>query len=144
MPPIFVISLARETERREAMRQELAGFDFQFFDAVDGRELDEAAYRHKRRIGGGTRGYLIRLRAAEAMLHYCWRIRAPIGWLHDEWWQSGLTYLAVDPAIARDAELLSLIGPQARVRRTATERLAALSYKLTDWLYRQAVRKKIT
>ncbi len=45
MPPIFVISLAREVERRNAMRQELAGFDFQFFDAVDGDGLDESAYR---------------------------------------------------------------------------------------------------
>ena len=47
MPPIFVISLERDIERRAAMRQELAGFDFHFFDAVDGDELDEASYRHR-------------------------------------------------------------------------------------------------
>ena len=46
-PPIFVISLAREAERRARMAQELAGFDFEFFDAVDGRTLDAAQYAHR-------------------------------------------------------------------------------------------------
>ena len=46
-PPIFVISLAREAERRARMAQELAGFDFEFFDAVDGRTLDGAQYAHR-------------------------------------------------------------------------------------------------
>lgn len=237
LPPIFVISLVRDTERREAMTKELAGIDFQFFDAVDGRELDLSKYRnrmrsdwwrvmrgremspgmigcflshyalwerlvetgtayavileddtrlddnftvivekimenaaatewdvvvlsmkrqypidrslaslhgnwqlvrHRRRIGGVTRGYLIRREAAEALLHYCWRIRAPIGWLHGEWWQSGLTYLAVDPAVVRDAELLSLIGPQSEVRRTMSEHIAAGAYRLADRLYLRA------
>ncbi|MCY4500067.1 MAG: glycosyltransferase family 25 protein, partial [Alphaproteobacteria bacterium] len=46
-PPIFVISLEREPERRARMRQELAGFDFEFFDAVDGKALDAADYAHR-------------------------------------------------------------------------------------------------
>lgn len=46
-PPIFVISLQRETERREAMRQELSGFDFEFFDAQDGDAIDWRHYRHR-------------------------------------------------------------------------------------------------
>ena len=38
MPPIFVISLAREKVRRETMQKELAGreHDFEFFEATDG------------------------------------------------------------------------------------------------------------
>lgn len=238
VPPIFVISLVRDTERREAMKKALAGLNFQFFDAVDGRELDEAKYRHRmqpdwwrvmrgrrmssgmigcflshyalwehlvetgtpyaivfeddtrlddgftaaleavmaanvdwdvvllsvkkryaidwvaaqlgagrslvrhrRRVGGGTRGYIIRLEAAQALLHYCWRIRAPMGWLHGEWWLSGLTYLAVEPAIVLETGLPSTIGTQHRVKRTATEYMAAALYKLADRLYRRAVRK---
>ena len=222
------------------MKKELDGFDFQFFDAVDGRELDESAYRHRmqtewwrrmrgrqmspgmigcflshyalwerivetgtpyaivleddarlddefavvigkimtrtvkwdvvllsakreypidvvlaflhgnrwlvryrHRVGGGTRGYLIQLEAAEALLHYCWRIRAPMGWLHSEWWQSGLVYLAVDPAIVRDAGLPSTIGPQPTVKRPMSEHMAAMSYRLADRLYRRAARRKI-
>ncbi|MDE0407754.1 MAG: glycosyltransferase family 25 protein, partial [Alphaproteobacteria bacterium] len=181
-PPIFVVSLVRETERRAAMRKELADFEFEFFDAIDGNEIDECRYRHRlqaewwrimrgrilspgeigcflshyalwerlvetgtphaivleddarledgfpvvveeilksgvewdvvhlapkkryaiervlavldgvrwlvryRRRFGGAVGYLIRLEAAEALLHYCWRIRAPIDWLYAEWW----------------------------------------------------------
>lgn len=241
-PPVFVISLVRDAERREAMNRELAGIEFKFFDAVDGRKLDESHYRrrmqadwwrvmrgrrmspgmigcflshyalwehlvetgtpyavileddarldgeftavvgkimetaaatkwdvvvlsakrqypidlalaflhgnrwlvrHKRRIGGGTRGYLIRREAAGALLHYCWRIRAPMGWLHSEWWQSGLAFLAVDPAVVRDAGLPSSIGPQPKVKRTASEHMAAAAYRLADRLYRRAVRRSI-
>ena len=234
MPPIFVISLAREVERRNAMRRELAGFDFQFFDAVDGDRLDESAYRprmqaewwrvmrgrdlapgeigallshwlvwrrmveagtpcaivleddarledgfaavveeilkadaawdivqlapkrqyridrvlamldgvrwlvrYRRRFGGAT-GYLIRLEAAEALLHYCWRIRAPVDWLYAEWWRNGLVFLAVDPAIVRGAGWPSTIGTRPKVRRTALEHLAAAFCRWGDWLHRRA------
>ena len=240
--PVFVISLVRDTERREAMTRELDGIDFQFFDAVDGRELDPSNYRHrlqadwwrvmrgrqmspgmigcflshyalwerlvetgtpyaivleddvrldddftavvekimrnaaatkwdaillsvkrqypidlpiaflhgnrwlvrhKRRVGGGTRGYLIRLEAVEALLHYCWRIRAPIGWLHGEWWQSGLTFFAVDPAVVLETGQPTSIGPQSKARRTASEYMAAGAYRLADRLYRRAKRRRI-
>ena len=97
--------------------------------------------RHKRRVGGGTRGYIIRLEAAQVLLHYCWRVRAPMGWLHGEWWLSGLTYLAVEPAVVLDTGLPSTIGTQHRVRRTVTEHTAATLYKLADRFYRRAVRK---
>lgn len=241
VPPIFVISLVRDTERREAMKKELAGLDFRFFDAVDGRELDESAYRRRlqtdwwrrmrgrrmspgmigcflshyalwegmvetgtpyaiileddarldddftvviekimenaaatkwdvillsakrqypidltlaflhgnrwlvryRRRVGGTVGYLIRREAAEALLHYCWRIRAPISWLYAEWWQNGLTFLSVDPAVAHHASVPPVIERQPRVRRTVSERMAAVSYRLADWLHRRAVRRWI-
>ncbi|MCY4503420.1 MAG: glycosyltransferase family 25 protein [Alphaproteobacteria bacterium] len=199
MPPIFVISLARDVERRAAIRQELAEFEFEFFDAVDGDKLDEEEHRHRmqtewwrvmrgrelapgqigcllsnwfiwqrmveartphaivlqddarledefavtieeimkadvewdivqlapkrqyridrvlavldsgrrlvryRRRFGGAVGYIIRMEAAEVLLHYCWRIRAPIDWLYAEWWQNGLVFLAVEPAIVRHA-----------------------------------------
>ena len=46
-PPIIVISLGRVAERRAAMQRELAGFDFEFFEAVDGNALDESVYRHR-------------------------------------------------------------------------------------------------
>ena len=238
-PPIFVISLVRDTERREAMKKELAGLDFQFFDAVDGRELDEPKYRHRmqadwwrvmrgrrmspgmigcflshyavwermvesgtpyaivfeddarldddftvviekimenaaaaewdvillsakkrypidraltslhgdrrlvrygRRVGG-TVGYLIRREAAEALLHYCWRIRAPISWLYAEWWQNGLTFLSVDPAVAHHAGVPPVIERQPRVKRAMSERMAAAFYRLADRLHRRAMRK---
>ena len=41
----------------------------------------------RRRTGGI--GYLIRMEAAEALLHYCWRIRAPIDYLYTGWWITG-------------------------------------------------------
>ena len=43
LPPIFVISLGREPERRALMAQELTGFDFEFFEGVDGAALDVAS-----------------------------------------------------------------------------------------------------
>ena len=239
MPPIFVISLERDVERRAAMRQELAAFDFEFFDAVDGDELDESAYRHRmqtdwwrimrgrdlspgeigcflshyalwqrmvetgtpsalileddarledgfaviveeilkadvewdivnlapkrqyridrmlavldgvrwlvcygRRFGGAV-GYLIRLEAAEALLHHCWRIRAPIDWLYAEWWQNGLAFLAVDPAIVRHAGVEPTIRTRPKAKRTVLEHAAAASYRLADWLRRYQARKSL-
>lgn len=47
LPPIFVISLSRATERRAAMQRELAGFEFEFVEAVDGERLDMDLYRHR-------------------------------------------------------------------------------------------------
>ena len=47
LPPIFVISLARATERRATIRQELAGFDFELIDAVDGDKLPANQYQHR-------------------------------------------------------------------------------------------------
>ena len=49
MPPIFVVSLVRETDRRARMQKELKArqLDFNFFDAVDGAELAESCYRHR-------------------------------------------------------------------------------------------------
>lgn len=44
MPPIFVISLAREPERRALMAQELTGFDFKFVEGVEGAALDVASF----------------------------------------------------------------------------------------------------
>ena len=239
MPPIFVISLERDVERRVAMRQELAAFDFEFFDAVDGNELDESAYRHRmqtdwwrvmrgrelapgqigcllsnwliwqrmveagtpcaiilqddarledgfaviveeilkadvewdivnlapkrqyridrmlavldgvrwlvryRRRFGGAVGYLIRLEAAEALLHHCWRIRAPIDWLYAEWWQNGLAFLAVDPAIVRHAGVEPTIRTRPKAKRTVLEHAAAASYRLADWLRRCQARKSL-
>jgi len=236
MPPIFVISLARETERRAAMQRELADFEFEFFEAVDGDRLGESDCQHRlhaewwrvirgrqlspgeigcflshyglwqrlveartpcalileddarledgfaiiveeilkadvewdivnlapkrryrvdrmlaaldgvrwlvryRRRFGGAVGYLIRLEAAEALLHYCWRIRAPIDWLYAEWWQNGLTYLAVDPAIVTHAGVSSTIKTKPKVKRTVVEHSAAAFYRLGDRLHRHAVR----
>ena len=237
VPPIFVISLERDIDRREAMRRELAGFDFEFFDAVDGDQLEEGEYRRRmqtewwrimrgrelapgqigcllsnwliwqrmvetgtpsaiilqddarledgfaviveeimkadvewdivnlapkrqyridrmlavldgvrwlvryRRRFGGAVGYLIRLEAAEALLHYCWRIRAPIDWLYAEWWQNGLTFLAVDPAIVTHAGVAPTINTRPKVRRTVLEHMVAVSYRLADWLRRCQAQK---
>ncbi len=46
MIPVFVISLKDETARRDAIAAHLkeCGFDFQFFDAVDGRQMDVLAH----------------------------------------------------------------------------------------------------
>lgn len=236
-PPIFVISLAREAERRARMAQELAGFDFEFFDAVDGRTLDAAQYAHRmdaewfrimrgrelspgeigcflshyaawerlsdagtpyavvleddarledgfaevvekivdaetgwdfvylamrrryrmdrvlslpggshalvrcRRRAGGAVGYLIRPGAAEALLHYCWRIRAPIDWLTAEWWQNGLRYYWVHPPIVRHAEVPSTIRTLPRVERTVLEHAAAWCCRTADRLHARAALK---
>lgn len=236
-PPIFVISLAREAERRAAMREELAGFDFEFFDAVDGDRLDGSEYRHRlhagwwrivrgrelspgeigcflshyalwqrmvetgtpsalileddarledgfativeeimkaetewdivhlapkkrypidrvyavldgcrwlvrfRRRHAGAHGYLIRQEAAEALLHYCWRIRAPIDWLYAEWWQNGLAFRAVDPGIVRHAGVPTTIRTRPKVERTALEHIAAKFYRWADRLHLRAARK---
>ncbi|MEM7650497.1 MAG: glycosyltransferase family 25 protein [Pseudomonadota bacterium] len=46
MIPIFVISLPEETQRREAISDHLKqhGFAFEFFDAIDGRQMNVAAH----------------------------------------------------------------------------------------------------
>ncbi len=233
MPPIFVVSLVRETGRRARMRKELKAqqLDFEFFDAVDGAGLPEDCYRHRmqeqwwrimrgrrlspgeigcflshyalwrhlvdtgtpyavvleddaaledgfpalidavlrtdldwdvvllsprkryrvhremamldgrrslvryRRRVGGCVGYLVRLEAARALLHYCWRIRAPIDWLYAEWWRNGLAFYAVDPAIVIHTGVRSTIQTLPKGRRTALEHTAAASHRLADWLY---------
>lgn len=238
VPPIFVISLAREAERRTRMTQELAGFDVEFFDAVDGATLNAAQYAHRmdtewfrimrgreldpgeigcflshynlwerlvetgtpcalileddarledgfaviideamkiaaewdvvylarmkkplrtvrtvavldgcrwlvqcRRRTGGV-GYLIRLEAAEALLHYCWRIRAPIDYLYTGWWDNGLRVYAVDPPIVRHAGMPSTImtgkGKWPKLKRTALERAAGYLYRKADMLLSRA------
>ena len=238
-PPIFVISLAREAKRRARMAQELAGFDFEFFDAVDGRTLDAAQYAHRmdaewfrimrgrelapgeigcflshyglwqrlveagtpcalileddarledgfaavideavkiaaewdvvylarmkkplrtvrtvavldgcrrliqcRRRTGGV-GYLIRLEAAEALLHYCWRIRTPIDYLYTGWWDNGLRVYAVDPPIVRHAGMPSTImtwkgGKWPKLKRTALEHAAGYLNRKADKLLSRA------
>ena len=235
MPPIFVVSLVRETDRRARMQKELKArqLDFDFFDAVDGAELAESCYRHRmqeqwwrimrgrrlspgeigcflshyalwqhlvdtgtpcaivleddavledgfpviidallktdwdvvllspkkrypvhqelavldgqrflvryRRRVGTTVGYLIRREAAQALLHYCWHIRAPIDWLYAEWWRSGLAFCAVDPAIVTHAAVQPVIQTLPKVRRTMLQHAAAASYRLADWLYLRSV-----
>ena len=46
IPPIFVISLARATERRADITRRLdaEGLQYEIVDAVDGRELNRADY----------------------------------------------------------------------------------------------------
>ena len=237
MPPIFVVSLVREMERRARMRKELEAWrlDFDFFDAVDGAELAEDCYHHRmqeqwwrvmrgrrlspgeigcflshyalwqhlvdtgtqhaivleddavledgfpviidailktypdwdivllspkkrysahrelavldgqrflvryRRRVGGCVGYLIRLEAAKVLLHYCWRIRAPIDWLYAEWWRNGLAFCAVDPAIVTHAGIGPTIRTLPKIKRTTLEHAAAASYRLADWLYLRSV-----
>ena len=237
LPPIFVISLGRETERRATMQRELAEFEFEFVEAVDGDTLAKDLYRHRlqtewwrrmrgrelscgeigaflshyavwerlvqartpyaiileddarledgfvpiieeiikaeaewdfvylaprkryrmdrvlplhggsrslvrfRRRAGGAVGYLIRLEAAEVLLHYCWRIRAPIDWLTAEWWQNGLRYYAVDPRIVSHAGLRSTICTNPKVRRIPLEHIAAGFYRWADRLHLRAARK---
>ncbi len=241
IPSIFVISLAREAERRARMQQELAGFDFEFFEAVDGSLLDADDYGHRldaewlrimrgrklsaeeigcflshyglwehiveaeiscalvleddarledgfqeivaeamkiqaqwdvvylaaikkplrmvrmiaalngcrwliqcRRRTGGV-GYLIRLDAAKALLHHCWRIRAPIDYLYTGWWENGLRVYAVDPAIIRHAGMPSTIaidGAWPKLKRTAVERAAGYLYRKADMLLSRARSKQ--
>jgi len=238
MPPIFVISLAREKVRRETMQKGLAGreHDFEFFEATDGLKLAEAVYGHRmqaewwyimrgrefspgeigcflshyalwrhlvdtgtryaivleddarledgfpavihdlmsmrgdwdvvmlspkriyavdreiaalstdrrlvrfaRRVAGAV-GYLIRLEAAEDLLHYCWRIRAPIDWLYPEWWKNGLRVYAVVPAIVTHAGLPSTIQARSRVKRSALEYVAGAAHRWADRLHLRAAR----
>ena len=96
--------------------------------------------RFRRRAGGAV-GYLIRLEAAEVLLHYCWRIRAPIDWLTAEWWQNGLRYYAVDPRIVSHAGLRSTICTNPKVRRIPLEHIAAGFYRWADRLHLRAARK---
>lgn len=240
-PPVFVISLAREPERRARMAQELTGFGFEFFDAIDGTALGEAEYAHRmdrewfrimrgrelapgeigcflshygvwekiaaermpvalvleddarledrfrevvegamklhdewdvvylarmkkplritrmvallldgshrliqcRRRTGGV-GYLIRREAAEALLHHCWRIRAPIDYLYTGWWENGLRVMTVDPAIVRHAGMPSTIalnGKWPKLKRTLLERAAGYLYRKADMLLSRACAK---
>lgn len=235
-PPVFVISMKRSVGRREAMKRELAGFDFEFIDAVDGEQLDEDRFRHRlqtewwrimrgrqlspseigcflshygvwqrivdtrtphalvleddarlaggggfadnvvelmgmtmewdivhlapkrryrldrvfvvlrdgrrlirfRRRHAGAVGYLISLEAAEALLHYCWRIRAPIDWLYAEWWENGLAFRVIEPGIVRHAGLPSTIKPLPKVRRSPLEHAAATLFRCADVVHLRA------
>ena len=238
MPPIFVISLEREPERRARMAQELTGFNFEFFDAVDGATLGEAEYAHRmdrewfrimrgrelapgeigcflshyglwekivaertpcalileddarledrfrevvegavnlhdewdvvylarmkkplrmvrmvallldgshrliqcRRRTGGV-GYLIRLEAAEALLHHCWRIRESIDYLYTGWWENGLRVSVVEPAIVRHAGMPSTIAldrKSLKLKRTGLERAAGYLHRRADKLLARA------
>ena len=220
------------------MAQELTGFDFEFFDAVEGRTLDAAQYAHRmdaewfrimrgrelapgeigcflshyglwerlvetrtpcalileddarledgfaaavgeavkiaaewdvvylarmkkplrtvrtvavldgcrrliqcRRRTGGI-GYLIRLEAAEALLHYCWRIRTPIDYLYTGWWDNGLRVYAVDPPVVRHAGMPSTImtwkGKWPKLRRTPLEHAAAYLNRKADKMLSRA------
>jgi glycosyl transferase family 25 len=68
---VFVVSLRRATERRERVRARLAGLRYEFFDAVDKRDLDRdrlvrdgiyderrtrAPYRHRKDMSLGAIG----------------------------------------------------------------------------------------
>ena len=233
LPPIFVISLAREHRRRTHMEQELAGFDHELLDAVDGRTVDASSYAHRldtewyrimrgralskgeigcflshyrlwehlverefpcavvleddvrlqdgfkeviaeamsiqnewdiaylapmkrplrmtRRIAAldsgrsliqcrrrtGTVSYLIRLRAAETLLHHCWRIRAPIDHLYSGWWDNRLRFYAVDPAIVHHAGMPSTVTlgvAWPKLKRTVPEHTVAYLYRNVDAL----------
>ena len=114
-------------KRRYGVDRELA--------MLDGQRV---LVRYRRRVGGCV-GYLIRLEAAEALLHYCWRIRAPIDWLYAEWWRNGLAFYAVDPAIVTHTGLRSTIQTLPKARRTALQHAAAASYRLADWLYLRSI-----
>ena len=86
---IFVVSLARATERRARMRERLAGLDFRFLDATDKLDLDRAriraegicderrtprAFRHKREMPVGAVGCsLSHRRIYEEMVRNGWR-----------------------------------------------------------------------
>ena len=108
LPPIFVIFLVREAERRARMQKELADFDFQFIDAVDGEEMRENLYRHR---------------------------------MHAQWWQNGLAFRAVDPAIVRHAGAPSTIETRPKVKRSVLEHTAAKFYRWADRLHLRAARK---
>ena len=89
----------------------------------------------RRRTGGI--GYLIRLEAAEALLHYCWRIRTPIDYLYTGWWDNGLRVYAVDPPVVRHAEMPSTImtwkgGKWPKLKRTALEHAAGYLHRRAD------------
>ena len=49
LPPIYVISLVRETARRENIKQRLTalGANYEFFNAVDGKALQPSQYTHR-------------------------------------------------------------------------------------------------
>ena len=49
LPPIYVISLVRETARRENIKQRLTalGANYEFFNAVDGKTLQPSQYTHR-------------------------------------------------------------------------------------------------
>lgn len=83
---------------------------------------DRSLVRFARRVAGAV-GYLIRLEAAEDLLHYCWRIRAPIDWLYAEWWKNGLRVYAVDPAIVLHAGLPSTIQARSSPRESPVARI---------------------
>ena len=100
---------------------------------------DRRLVRFARRVAGAV-GYLIRLEAAENLVHYCWRIRAPIDWLYAEWWKNGLRVYAVIPAIITHAGLPSTIQVRSRVKRSALEYAAGAAHRWADRLHLRAAR----
>jgi len=95
----------------------------------------------RRRTGGV--GYLIRLDAAKALLHYCWRIRSPIDYLYTGWWDNGLRVYAIDPAIVRHAGMPSTImtwegGKWPKLKRTLLEHAAGYFWRKADKLLSRA------
>ncbi|MGI9307073.1 MAG: glycosyltransferase family 25 protein [Gammaproteobacteria bacterium] len=80
--------------------------------------------RFRRRVGT-TRAYMIRASAARSLIEYCREIRAPIDWLYAEWWENGLQFYAVIPALTNRDDVPSLIGRPPRARRNFSEWLWA-------------------
>ena len=97
---------------------------------------------YSRRIGQAV-AYLITVNAAERLVDYCAKIRAPIDWLTAEWWHHGLKYYGVYPPVAQHNREESTIQVFPRYSRTLLEHISAMRYRLSDWALRRQMLRKI-
>lgn len=91
---------------------------------------------------------IVGVSAAEALLHYCWRIRTPIDYLYTGWWDNGLRVYAVDPPVVRHAGMPSTFmtgkGKWPKLKRTPLERAAGYLHRRADMLLSRARAKSNT
>ena len=80
--------------------------------------------RYRVRVGGAV-AYLVSSSGAKKLLTQCREICAPVDWRYAEWWLNGLAFYYVNPFVASNAPVPSIITRPRRLSRTFGEWLTA-------------------
>ena len=70
----------------------------------------------------GTTAYVMSLAGAKILREYCYMIREPIDMLYEQWWNTGLHFLAINPPVVVDGPQIESTLEQERVEQTTHAR----------------------